>query len=265
MFFPTIVLGTINGILNPICTGTSALLQHQTFDMQAYQRQREELKAEAQRQNPENILLGRNEEFDKAIEDLSGPSEEMTTLAEMYCDIEIFSLQSLIRSWFRELLDIIFQAASLVIDTLRTFFLIVLAILGPIAFALSVYDGLHNTLTAWLARYISIYLWLPVSDLFGCILSRIQTLMFQHDIAEQTQNPFFVINDNSVVYIIFLIIGIVGYFAVPTVSNWIIQGGGVGVYGHKVNSVANTIGGVVSKGAGAVTGNVSGRLMGRGK
>lgn len=45
-------------------------------------------------------------------------------------------------------MEIIFQAASLVIDTLRTFFLIVLAILGPIAFALAVYDGFHNTLTA---------------------------------------------------------------------------------------------------------------------
>lgn len=71
---------------------------------------------------------------------------------------EEFSLRGLLRSWLRELLEIVFQAASLVIDTLRTFFLVVLAILGPIAFALSVYDGFHNTLTAWLARYIGIYL-----------------------------------------------------------------------------------------------------------
>ena len=33
-----------------------------------------------------------------------------------------------------------FAAAALIIDTLRTFFLVVLSILGPIAFAFSVWD-----------------------------------------------------------------------------------------------------------------------------
>ena len=33
-----------------------------------------------------------------------------------------------------------------VIDTIRTFFLIVLSILGPIAFAISVWDGFQNPL-----------------------------------------------------------------------------------------------------------------------
>ena len=60
-----------------------------------------------------------------------------------------------------------FRSASLLIDTLRTFFLIVLSILGPISFALAVYDGFQSTLTTWLSRYICIYLWLPVGDLFG--------------------------------------------------------------------------------------------------
>lgn len=76
----------------------------------------------------------------------------------MKTEREEFSFRGMIRGFLRNLLEILFQAASLVIDTLRTFFLVVLAILGPIAFALSVYDGFHNTLTAWLARYIGIYL-----------------------------------------------------------------------------------------------------------
>ena len=59
-----------------------------------------------------------------------------------------------VRQWFRELLELFFQAASLLIDTLRTFFLIVLSILGPISFALAVYDGFQSTLTTWLSRYI---------------------------------------------------------------------------------------------------------------
>ncbi len=50
-------------------------------------------------------------------------------------------MKKAISNFFRELLEMLFQAASLTIDTIRTFFLIVLAILGPISFAISVWDG----------------------------------------------------------------------------------------------------------------------------
>ncbi len=69
-------------------------------------------------------------------------------MAGMYAERATYSMGQSIKQWFRELLETIFQAASLVIDTLRTFFLIVLSILGPISFALSIYDGFQNTLTA---------------------------------------------------------------------------------------------------------------------
>jgi len=130
-----------------------------------------------------------------------------------------------VRDWFRELLEMLFQAAGLIIDTLRTFFLIVLSILGPLAFAISVYDGFQSTLTRWISRYISIYLWLPVSDLFSSVLARIQTLMLQKDI-EQLSDPDFIPDGSSTVYIIFMIIGIVGYFTIPTVASWIVSAGG---------------------------------------
>ena len=103
----------------------------------------------------------------------------------------MYSLKKGIRDWFREVLELMFDAAALVIDTLRTFFLIVLAILGPLAFAISVWDGFQSTLTQWLCRYIQVYLWLPVSDLFSCILGKIQVLMLQHDIDRMQEDPNF--------------------------------------------------------------------------
>lgn len=81
-------------------------------------------------------------------------------------------------------------AAGLLIDTLRTFFLIVLSILGPIAFAISVWDGFQSTLSQWM-YYIQIYLWLPVSDLFSDVLAKIQVLMLENDIKELQNNPDF--------------------------------------------------------------------------
>ena len=79
-----------------------------------------------------------------------------------------------------DLLELLFHAAGLIIDTLRTFILIVLAILGPIV--LAVWDGLAGSLTAWFSRYISVYLWLPVSSILTALLTKIQVLMIEKDI-----------------------------------------------------------------------------------
>ena len=92
---------------------------------------------------------------------------------------------------YTKLLELLFNAAALVIDTLRTFFLIVLSILGPVSFAISCWDGFQASLSQWFVRYISIYLWLPVSDLFSSVLARIQILMLQRDI-EQLSDPDFI-------------------------------------------------------------------------
>ncbi len=115
--------------------------------------------------------------------------------------------------------ELLFNAAGLTIDTLRTFFLVVLSILGPLSFALSVYDGFHATLTSWIARYISIYLWLPIADLFSAVLAKIQTLMLEADIAA-LQDPAYIPEEGGGIYIVFLIIGIIGYFSIPTVAEW---------------------------------------------
>ena len=64
----------------------------------------------------------------------------------MYIERGMYKVKKAIQNFFRELLELLFQAASLTIDTIRTFFLIVLAILGPISFAISVWDGFQNTL-----------------------------------------------------------------------------------------------------------------------
>ena len=146
-------------------------------------------------------------------------------MAVMYIDRAEYNMKRNIRLWFQELLELLFQSAALVIDTIRTFFLIALSILGPIAFALSVYEGFQSTLTQWITRYISIYMWLPVSDLFSSVLARIQVLMLTRDI-EAMSDPSFIPDSSNAVYIIFLIIGIFGYFTIPTVSNWIIMAGG---------------------------------------
>ena len=64
----------------------------------------------------------------------------------MYHIMSIFTTENLVQMAMRKVVEVIFQGASLIVDTIRTFFLVVLTVLGPQAFAISVFDGFHNTL-----------------------------------------------------------------------------------------------------------------------
>jgi len=261
MFFPVFVLGTINTILSPVVRGTHQMLESQTLDMNKYSELKNKLEYEAMMRNPETAWLVDNEVFDQRLSELG--VFDAPEIAGMYIERGFYNLKKTVREWFRELLELLFQASALVIDTVRTFFLIVLAILGPIAFAISVFDGFGSTLTGWISRYVSVYLWLPVSDLFSSILAKIQVLMLQNDITELQNNPNFSIDASNSMYIIFMIIGIVGYFTIPTVANWIISAGGMGSYNRNLQTAAAKTGAVAGAAAGAVSGNISGRLVNR--
>lgn len=260
MFFPTFVLGTINTVLSPVVKGCHGMLETQTFDMNQYREQKDRLEFEANKRNPETAYLVDKEEFDKKLDELGWSAGDLITMSGMYIDRAEYRMKQNIRKWFQELLELLFQSAGLVIDTIRTFFLIVLSILGPIAFAISVYDGFQSTLTQWITRYISVYMWLPVSDLFSSVLARIQVLMLTKDI-EAMSDPTFIPDSSNTVYMVFLIIGIFGYFTIPTVANWIIMAGGVSGANRAMNQTAAKVGNVAAAGAGAAVGNVAGRLI----
>ena len=260
MFFPTVVLGTLSGVLSPIVQGTAQMLEAETLDMNEYREQKDKLEYEAMKRNPETAYLVSNEVFDKQLEELGWSPEDLVTMTGMYIERSMYQMKKGVRDFFRELLELLFQAAALVIDTLRTFFLVVLSILGPIAFAISVWDGFQSTLTQWICRYVQVYLWLPVSDMFSTILAKIQVLMLLSDIERMQADPNFSLDSSDGVYIVFMIIGIIGYFTIPTVSGWIIQAGGMGNYGRNVNQTAGKAGGFAGSVAGATAGNVAGRV-----
>ena len=260
MFFPTVVLGTLSGVLSPIVQGTAKMLEAETLDMNEYREQKDKLEYEAMKRNHETAYLVSNEEFEKQLEELGWSPDYLVTMAGMYIERSMYQMKKGVRDFFRELLELLFQAAALVIDTLRTFFLVVLSILGPIAFAISVWDGFQSTQTQWICRYVQVYLWLPVSDMFSTILAKIQVLMLQSDIERMQADPNFSLDSSDGVYIVFMIIGIIGYFTIPTVSGWIIQAGGMGNYGRNVNQTAGKAGGFAGSVAGATAGNVAGRV-----
>ena len=222
LLFPTLVLGTLNSVMSPIVQGVSTMLEGQKLDLEELRQQKDELETEMMKRNPETAYLVDDAEFDKELENLGiSPSD----------------------------LELVFEAVSLMIDVLRTFFLIVLSILGPLAFGIAVYDGFQSTLTGWMCRYIQVYLWLPIADLFSCILARIQQLSIEHDIVQMQTDPGFSLDSSDGVYLIMMLIGIIGYFTVPTVAGWVIQAGGIGNYNRNVNKSLTKSGGAMKSGA----------------
>ena len=213
MFFPTVVLGTVNSILSPVVQGTAKLLETQTLDMNEYRRQKDKLEYEAKVRNPETAYLVSNEEFDKQLEELGWSPSDMVTMAGMYIDRGMYNMKKNIRDFFREILELMFQAAALVIDTIRS-----------------------------------------------TILAKIQVLMLQSDIERMQADPNFSLDSSDGVYIVFMIIGIIGYFTIPTVAGWIIQAGGMGSYGRGVTQLAGRGAALAGGVAGAAAGNAAGRV-----
>ncbi len=258
MFFPTIVLGTINAVMSPVVKGTHTMLESQITDVQALQAEKDALEYDARVREGKAWLVD-DEVYDQKMEELG--VFDAAEIIGMWAERTWYDMKMWFRQLVRDFFELLFNAAALTIDTLRTFFLVVLSILGPLAFALSVYDGFQSTLTNWLSRYISVYLWLPVADLFSAVLSKIQALMLQMDIG-LLKDPSYVPDGSNGVYIIFLIIGIIGYFSIPTVAGWVIQaGGGSGTRG--VNTAASKGAAMAGGVAGAAAGNVAGRLLGK--
>ncbi|MBK5719561.1 conjugative transposon protein TraJ [Dysgonomonas sp. Marseille-P4677] len=262
MFFPTLVLGTINSILNPVVQGAHGILGQQTLDMRTLAETKDKLEIEQKKRNKETAYLVDQNEFDKKLEELG--IMDTPEMAGMYIERAFYDMKKWFQSLFRSFLETLFNAAALIIDVIRTFFLIVLAILGPIAFAISVFDGFQSTLIQWLTRYVGVYMWLPVSDLFSSIMARLQVRMLESDIARMQADPAYSLDASDGVYVVFLLIGIVGFFTIPTVAGWIIQAGGMGNFGKNVNQSASKTASMAGAGAGAAGGNITGRLKGGG-
>ncbi|MFT2010986.1 conjugative transposon protein TraJ [Pontibacter sp. 13R65] len=255
LLFPS-VLALLNGVLQPTVTATGAMVEGSNEAIAVLLQRKE---AAIQSSDAWQLYMGHDGSGNREKwyqythpDDPSGSGEGL--LESIGNDLKFamakfsFSFRHSIRQWLSEVLQLLFEAASLCINTIRTFYLIVLGILGPLVFGFAVFDGFQHTLTVWIARYVNVYMWLPVANIFGSIIAKIQENMLRLDIGqvENSGNTFFSPTDTA--YLIFMLIGIVGYFTVPNVANYIIHAGGGNALLMKVTSLLHT-----TSGAGAST------------
>ncbi|MNU14617.1 hypothetical protein D3C71_27330 [compost metagenome] len=269
VWFPA-VLGMINGVMKPTVTATASMVSGSNKSIEILLKQKEEA---IKKTSKWQMFVGEDGQGDrdkwlkyKYNKDIDeGFMDRFANNIDFGLEKAGYNMRNSVKEWMSQALEIIFEAASLCINTLRTFQLVVLSILGPLVFGLAVFDGFQHTLTVWLARYINIFLWLPVANIFGAIIAKIQEQMIKLDISQIGEQGDTFFSSTDIGYLIFLIIGIVGYFTVPSVANYIVHAAGGGALQQKTTSMfSSTMGAARSIGTGAASMATGGALAGMG-
>jgi conjugative transposon TraJ protein len=261
MLFPMII-SLMNGVMQPIVSATGAMVQNSDNSIALLLKQKQDA---IKNSSSYQMYVGDdgNGDQDKWYkythpDDPNGQNEGtfsgLGNDVKFWMDKNMYNFKNNIKQWMSEILQVIYAAAILCINTLRTFYLIVLAILGPLVFGFAVFDGLQHSLQQWVARYINIFLWLPIANIFGSIIGQVQQQMIKLDISQiqSAGDTFFSPTDTC--YLIFLCIGIVGYFSVPSVANYVIHAHGGNSLLSRVTQLSHsatntTIGAASSAGA----------------
>ena len=189
LFFDVIVLGSLNGILGPVVQGTGAMLHDQTFDVRKFQEEKDRLLSEM----PLKVAVTgefnpTDEELEKEIADMGWSRGGLRGDAA-----DVLHLLLLLPARHRA--DHHAQGDGVPFPCR-------LAGGGhdphllshrPLRSGTPRFRGIglrrfQGTLVQWLARYISVYLWLPISDLLGAMLAKIQTLVLQSEM-EMIRDP----------------------------------------------------------------------------
>jgi conjugative transposon TraJ protein len=243
MIFPS-VLGMINGVMKPTVSATAEMVKGSDNAILELLKEKEEAikNSSAWQMYVGMSGSGDRDKWYKYTHDNANPAEE-GVFEGIGNDVKFamskasYNFRNSVKEWMSEILKALFEAAALCINTLRTFQLIVLAILGPLVFGISVFDGFQHTLTVWIARYVNIFLWLPVANIFGSVIGKVQEKMLKMDISQVQDHGDTFFSSTDMAYLVFMIIGIVGYFTVPSVANYIVHAGGGNAFGQKVTSL----------------------------
>lgn len=247
VMFP-LVMAVFNGILQPTVSATGAMVKDSNRAIAVLLAQKE---AALKKTKKWQMYVGEDGNGDRERwykythpDDPDGSGEGMLESVSndmsFFMEKQGYNFRNSIKQWMAEVLQVLYAAAALCINVVRTFILIVLTILGPIVFGFAVFDGFQQSLTVWIARYVNIFMWLPIANILGSILGKIQENMLKLDISQIGQEGETFFSSSDVAYLIFMVIGIVAYFCVPTVANYIVHAGGGNTILQKTNMIISS-------------------------
>lgn len=151
------------------------------------------------------------------------------------------------------ILEMLAYAVVLCLHVFTVISKIVLIIVGPIVFALSLFPYFKDSLKTWFFRYVNLCLYIPLINIIGyCNQSIYLNIFYGHMIrALQNGNDTVALNMSGLYSILFLFVGVIMYCMVPKLAGWILDGQGNGLIGSAVGSAARVAGMSMAGSAGA--------------
>jgi len=247
VMFP-LVMALFNGVLAPTVSATGEMVKDSNRTIAVLLAQKE---AALKKTKKWQLYVGEDGNGDRERwykythpDDPDGSGEGMLESVSndmsFFMEKQGYNFRNSIKQWMAEVLEVLYSAAALCINVVRTFILIVLTILGPLVLGFAVFDGFQQSLTVWIARYINIFMWLPIANILGSILGKIQENMLKIDISQIGSEGDTFFSSSDVAYLIFMVIGIVAYFCVPNVANYIVHAGGGNTILQKTNMIISS-------------------------
>lgn len=93
--FEPLVLGSLNGIMGAVESGTYAIMRGQTFDMQEHQRQKDRMIQQSKERGQQTAPVTPDEQLDRQIDGLGWSAEDADTMMSMKDEQHSFSIRSI--------------------------------------------------------------------------------------------------------------------------------------------------------------------------
>lgn len=258
-----VVIGFLDSIVDGITNQTTTIVADSNTDLSNALEKWEEAKKD-QLEKAYNQQLGISPEEEEAIKsgNITGFVSSIKNIV-ININESLANFDGMIYAKLKEFLNWFLMSlkgfATVAIDTVSTFFLVVLSLLGPIVFGVACFDGFGHMLTNWLSRYVSIALWLPIAKILTLILNNIELEILNAQTAELMSSG---VMPDSWIFTAFYFMGIIAFFTVPTIAGWVVDAGsGAGSLLSKTVSVAMLPVNMAGAAAGAAIGGASGAVV----
>jgi conjugative transposon TraJ protein len=145
-------IGLVNGVLQPTVAGTAALVNDANAAITTLLQEKE---AALEQSTDWQMFVGADgggsmekwEQYSGEAE--TGVFSGLTNAVKFQLARMSYNFRNGVKVVLSEVLQILYEAAALCINTLRTFELLLMAILGPLVIGLSVYGPFKQALAAW--------------------------------------------------------------------------------------------------------------------
>ena len=252
----TPLINTVNAVLNPTVTATKAMVSNERDVLRDVMDQLADTNEDTEQAAMYGSLLN-NGSFNEYIErnNLDSGflgSERVGQFLAWRAESITYHLRIFMREAFFQMFSFLYFAVVFCLNVIRTFTLSVLALIGPLAIGFSLWPSFSGSFSNWLGRYIGVYLWLPVANIFGFLIATVM-VEFQAIQLETvlTGGDAVTFSSLDVLYLIMLVAGIIGYIAIPSITAYIITASGASAL------LSGTVGAGKAAAAAAATGGMT--------